>query len=367
MVPGDAERELILRAVSRDTDAGEELAELALRRLDWNTIFVAALWHKVAFLVYARLQSSGALDLALTKGNLPLLLLNHWKQLLKVNRIRSRIYAEVAVELCGIAEARGVALAVSKGGIALFGTVYTQAERKVYDVDFLGRRDEVRAIEAVFEQAGFRYGEYSHARERIEPPRPGDLRKHLLQGRGLPNLLRKPESDVIDYLVAQVRFRVGSGSTQGNWVPADRLLERTEDRGGLRVVCWPDLALQLALHIHREANEVEYQSWNLDWNLVKLCDFDRIVHHSPAADTVDGLVARAIELGFTAEVSFAARATAALFASPVFDDIIAKCATSAPDPAPLDRSAIQRSIWSVGQRDEAQQGTWVDIVGAKTT
>lgn len=367
MVPGEAEQELILRAVSRDADAAPDLTELAVRPLDWNTIFAATLWHKVAFLVYTRLQSSGALDAALVKGNLPLLLLNHWKQLLKVNRVRSRIYTDVAVEICSIAETRGIDLAIAKGGIALFGTVYTQTERKVYDIDFLGRRDEVRQIETVFEQGGFRYGEYSHGHERIEPPRPGDLRKHLLQGRGLPNLLRKPESDVIDYLVAQVRFRVGSGSAQGNWVAAERLLERAERRGGLRVVCWPDLALQLALHIYREANEVEYLSWNLDWNLVKLCDFDRIVHDAPVPWVVTRLVERATELGFTSEVAFAARVTAALFPSPVFDEIIAKCARSTPDAVPLDASDIRRNIWAVGQRTTAQHGSWVNIVGAKTT
>ena len=76
---GDVEQELVLACLRPDAD--EPLAELVRREVRWDDILVAGLWHKVAFLVYERLRATGLLDVALTEGNLPLLLLNHWKQL----------------------------------------------------------------------------------------------------------------------------------------------------------------------------------------------------------------------------------------------------------------------------------------------
>lgn len=371
---GKAERNLILSCVTKDPSLDAGIRELASERLEWNDIFMSSLWHKVAFIVYARLQDTRALDIALTEGNLHLLLLNHWKQLQKVNKLRSELYGAVAVEICSTAEEVGVDLAISKGGIAMFGREYSHAERKTYDVDFIGRREELRGIEEVFRRTGFGYGEYSHSQEMIGPARPGDLRKHLLQGRGLPNFLRKVESGPVDYLIAQVRFRVGSGSTQGNWLPAERLLEQAETRSGIRVVSRSDLALQLALHLHREAHEVEYQSWNLDWNLIKVCDFHRIIDEAPTTSQLRILVERAVALGFDAEMMFAALVTSALFSSQKLAELVALLREQGSKSAELDavqsafdESAVRRAIWSVGLQNFGQRGNWVEIAGAKTT
>lgn len=368
---GKAEQEFLTLAVSGDRYDDDRIRELAAGQLDWNQILLAALWHKIAFVVYERLRSTRSLDLAVTSGSLHLLMLNHWKQLTKVNELRSRIYEKAATEICRAAELAGVDLAVAKGGVLLFGTAYTRAERKMYDVDFLGRRAQAAEIEAVFRRANFRYGEYSHDSETIEAPRPGDLRKHLLQGRGLPNFLSKPDSPVIDYLVAQVRFRIGAGGSAGNWIPADAMLDRAETRAGIRAVSWPDLSLQLALHIHREATEVEYQAWNLDWNLVKLCDFDRLVHAMPGM--ADALIERAEELGFTHEVAFSAQVTNVIFPSPVLAEIAGRCGGTKVTNSALRRAGIgdddsvREKIWSVGTINLPQRGAWVEIAGAKTT
>jgi hypothetical protein len=365
---GDTERKLLLLCARRDPVPTDEIRDLALRPLDWNAIFVTSLWHKVAFIAYGRLGTTGALDAALADGNLPLLLLNHWKQLAKANALRSELYAEAAREICSAAESCSVDLVVAKGGVALFGWAYTPAERKSYDVDFIGRREDMRGIEEALRRCGFDYGEYSHASESIDPPRPGDLRKHLLQGRGLPNFLRKPDSRVIDYLVAQVRFRVGSGAGDGRWIVADPLLDRAETRDGIRVACWPDLALQLALHLHREAHETEYRVWNLDWNLVKLCDFDRVLHMPGVGPITDDLVDRAVELGFTRELAFAAKVTGTVFPSSVLNRVIESCGIAPEEGAEgYDEDAIQQALWSVGERFDGQRSAWQSMVGAKTT
>src|SRR5579862_4793086 len=276
MAIGKLEIRFLLQCISRDRDRDEEIRELAKCSLDWNTLFLSALWHKIAFIVYARMRETGALDLALTRGNLPLLILNHWKQLAKVNEVRSRLYANVAVELCQAASSAGIDLVVSKGGIALFGSAYSYFERKTYDIDFIARRSDIGAIEELFARCGFRYGQYAHATESLGPARSGDVRKHLLQGRGLPNFVRPLSDGPIDCLVAQVRFRIGAGYAGGRSISAEPLIDKSVARDEIRVVSWPDLMLQLALHVHREAHEDEYARWNLSWNLVKFCDFDRV-------------------------------------------------------------------------------------------
>jgi Uncharacterised nucleotidyltransferase len=362
---GADERNFLVTCVGRSPD--EEVLDVATRRLDWNAVFVSSIWHKVAFLVYERLCNSGALDAALDVGNLPLILLNHWKQLYRVNGYRSRLYMEAARNLCAAAAEMGVPLVVAKGGPILFDRLYTPAERKTYDIDFLARQADLRGIEMAMASCGFSYGEYSHGRGELLPPRPGDLRKHLLQGRGLPNFVKVTGDPFVDYLVAQVRFRVGSGSSAGHWVSAEELLDRTVRERGMQIVSWPDLALQLALHIHREAHEPEYHAWNLDWNLIKLCDFDRLVHMADGDDVLEQMIVRATELGFAREVAFAAQVTNIVFPSGRTVDIAERCASAAGGVATLDPARITAAIWEVGSRYGGQRSAWTTLAGTKTT
>jgi Uncharacterised nucleotidyltransferase len=358
---GYVEQQLVLDCLSDGPD--EPILECCAGPLDWNAIFLSTLWHKVAFLVYARLRRSGAVDVAVTEGALPLLLLNHWKQLARVNEIRSMLYRDVALQICDAAREHDIDLAISKGGVALFEKIYQPYERKTYDVDFLGRRSEMRAIEDVMRHCGFTYGEYSHGLEAIAPPRNRDLRKHLLHGRGLPNFLRVVDASPIDYLVAQVRFRVGSGTAEGNGVPAELLLAHAEWRDGIRVVSWTDLALQMALHVHREAHEGDYQALNLGWNLIKLLDLQRVVAIGGPHMVGEALVARAEELGFTAELAFAIEITRSVLPSSELTEIAERIGPIAS----VDRTKTLEAIWSLGTRTERQSGSWRELVGPKTT
>ncbi|BBX97091.1 hypothetical protein MLAC_23850 [Mycobacterium lacus] len=332
-------------------------------RCDWNAIFISSLWHKVAFLVYARLREVGALDIAMADGNLPLLLLNHWKQLTKVNEIRSELYASAAVDLCAAAAAHECDLVVAKGGIAMFGTAYTKYERKTYDVDFLARPGQTRLLEKVFAECGFRYGAYNHAEQTLYPQRPGELRRHLLQGRGLPNFIRT-EDGVIDYLIAQVRFRIGASSKTEDWIPADPLIDASETRDQIRVVNWCDLGLQMGLHIYREAHEHEHRQLNHHVNLIKFCDFDRVLN-ARGPDFGDDVFSRACEFGFAEELGFAAASTNMFLPSPMSADLAERCAAKAD--LGLDFAEMRDEVWSTGLNFEGQRGGWLDFAGPKTT
>ncbi|GAB7142762.1 nucleotidyltransferase family protein [Mycobacterium riyadhense] len=360
---GERERSLILLCIGRDRERDHDIVDLARMQCDWNAIFMSSLWHKVAFLVYARLRETGALDIAMANGNLPLLLLNHWKQLTKVNEIRSELYASAAAELCAAATAHGVDLVVAKGGIAMFGTIYTKYERKTYDVDFLARPGQTRLIEQVFGECGFRYGAYNHSEQKLYPQRPGELRRHLLQGRGLPNFMRA-EGGVIDYLIAQVRFRVGANSRTEYWVSADPLIDASETRDQIRVVNWCDLGLQMGLHIYREAHEHEHRQLNHHVNLIKFCDFDRVLN-SRGSDFADDVYRRACEFGFAEELGFAAASTNIFLPSAISAELADRCA--AKTELGLDVAEMTDEVWSTGLNFEGQRGGWLDFSGPKIT
>jgi Uncharacterised nucleotidyltransferase len=362
--PADALLALCIRPEAADQEA---LRSLVLSDLPWTEIFSEALWHKVAFLAYDRLASSDLLDAALTEGNLPLLLLNHWKQLHRVNLHRNRLYLEECQTISACLRWHEADHAVAKGGPLLIGRVYDACQRKMYDVDFIARREHLSRIQAAFAELGYQNGVYHHATETITPLPHDEIRKWLLHSRGMPNFLRKVQGDdLVDVLVAQVQFKVGS-TADGSATDAGPLLERAVTRNAMRVVDDADLLLQLVLHIVRESRDVEFAEWRMDWNLIKLCDLDRFLHTT--ADTA-AFVDRAEQLGFLEQSVYALLTLAQVFPSPVTDRLVAEVLDRRSD---LEQVATQVRRIDVHGRISAMTthpattSPWTRLVGSKTS
>ena len=98
--PNEIQTILALCDSARDPFAAvEDVRQLMANGLDWNRFFLLVLWHKVAFLSYERLIAWELLDEALNRAGLPLLLLNHWKQLHAFNALRNaRMLEELRVK-----------------------------------------------------------------------------------------------------------------------------------------------------------------------------------------------------------------------------------------------------------------------------
>lgn len=110
----------------------------------------------------------------------------------------------------------------------------------------------------------------------------------------------------------------------------------------------------------------EYQRWNLDWNLIKLCDFDRVMHLPQIS--IAAVMDRVAELGFTREFGFAAHITDMMLPSGQFAEIAERCGDGAQWYAErYDRKTVERLIWSVGTALNRQASPWTTIVGAKTS
>jgi hypothetical protein len=344
------EQSLILDLVRRESDqtARDRLTEAVCRPLDWNAIFMGALWHKVAFLVFENLKAYGLLDKALVNGSLPLLLLNHWKQLYQVNSGRNRIYLKTLVELASVLRDCGLDYAVSKGGPALFGRVYTETSRKIYDIDLIARKADFHRIEEAFGKAGFAHLDYRHGTGEFVPIEQSEIRKWLLHTRGLPNFVKKIDCDYMDYAIVQVQFKVGT--TQGVTLNAEALLEKAGGGEGFTTVCDEDLLIQLILHIYRETREETFEEWNMSWNLIKFCDLDRFAHYMRRAGKLDAFHERLKELKLEAPAAYSLSFVNRVFPDPIYAGMLERIAESDPASARLMSSSASSASASSSRR-----------------
>ena len=310
--PNEIQTILALCDSARDPFAAvEDVRQLMANGLDWNRFFLLVLWHKVAFLSYERLIAWELLDEALNRAGLPLLLLNHWKQLHAFNALRN---ARMLEELRAITEsmaAHDVPSIVGKGGPLLIGPCYELSERKMYDLDLLAPRDRLREIIAAMSAVGYHLGTYSHARRELAPLPRADLRRWLLLARGLPNFRRVTSVPELEVAIAQVQFAVGSTGRSRHHVPAELLIKHAVpvEVQGSSGRTWTtqgpqlsDVLLQLCLHISRQILDPEHADWGMGWNLIKFCDLQRFA----CVRDVDprGFATRAVELNFSEHCRF---------------------------------------------------------------
>lgn len=369
-VPSAGPAEVLIALCARpETVDPAAVRALVLSDLPWTEIFAEALWHKVAFLVYDRLAGSGLLDEALTRGSLPLLLLNHWKQLHKVNLRRNRLYLEESQTVSACLTWHRADHAVSKGGPLLIGRVYETGQRKMYDIDFIARREQLGRVQAAFAELGYRHGAYDHATETITPLPHDEVRKWLLHARGLPNFLRSPSDEIVDVLVAQVQFKVGS-TADGSAMDTGPFLDRALSRGAMRVVDDVDLLLQLVLHIVRETRDEEFREWRMDWNLIKLCDLDRFLDAVADDAMLTAFTDRAEQLGFLEQSLYAFLTLTKVFPSRAADDVIERLLHRRADLEGLAEQVrdldVRGRIGAMATR-RTTGSAWTGLVGSKTS
>jgi Uncharacterised nucleotidyltransferase len=369
--------ELIRR---REGSAFGDKLEQVLKQasIDWNDVFMRALWHKVAFIALQRLIDTELLDVAVRDGGLPLLLLNHWKQLHRVNLRRNEVMLESLRRICDAFDGLGTAYAVGKGGPLLIGRCYAPSERKMYDLDFLAPRDALSDVCRAMSLAGFQMAKLNHSRRTLEPLPEGELRKWLLLARGLPNFLKLDEDPVVDVVIAQVQFIIGS-TASGSAIKVDRLLAccRDDEVGWLsakpvhiRRPADVDILVQLALHIARETLDAEHHEWKMSWNLIKICDLDRFLHDARIKPSL--VLDRSSELGFREHCLYALQIVEAVFPSPVTAELISVLsgphgvAANMPQ-LQLEPEFIAKSISELSEYRPAEASQWTRIVGVKTS
>lgn len=289
------EQNLILKLCDRSFNANSDIENLVKEELNWTQIFVDSMWHKVLFIVLENLITSGLADKALKEGNFPLMILNHWKQLMQVNLIRNRIHFQEIKDLFQNSEFKSLNLAVSKGGIALIDKVYTMSNRKMYDIDLIAQRSEHKSILQLFNDLNYKMGSYQHSKEELIPLPKGELRKWMLHTRGLPNFVKKVDSEIMRYIIVQVQYQIGT-TIESETVPSEVFLSQRIQHNGIETVSDIDLLLQLVLHLYRETKEDSFKEWNMDWNLIKFCDLDRFIHYMHSKKLLDKFIQRAIEL-----------------------------------------------------------------------
>lgn len=366
------EQQVLLLSSARDSDLNNDiLGKKVVGELDWNRIFLDAMNHKVLFILYEKLNRLGLLDVALKEGNLSLLLLNHWKQLYKVNGIKNEIYFQELSKLQKKFSDNHVKCVISKGGPVLINQVYSITERKMYDLDFIASREDIAKISECFYEVGFIHGEYIHSNDELIPSEKSEIRKWLLHTRGIPNFVKKVNSPVIDIVVAQVQFKIGS-TIKGGTIDTTKLIEDADVKDGILAVSDEDLLIQLANHIYRETQEEEFADWNMNWNLIKFCDLDRYIHYKFDGNKKRAeLIKRIVELGFVNQALYAFYYTDKLFPSSLYKTICNELIEMLPESieyyAKLKSKDVIQETFLLGNKKHKNNNNWKELMGAKTT
>jgi hypothetical protein len=342
------EHRLLLQLCARDSEVdAAELAQEVVAPLDWNGIFLSAMWHKVLFIAYERLKRARLLDAALVSGNLPLLLLNHWKQLHAVNGIRNDVHMTELAAVAGALDDAGLRFAVAKGGPLLFDRVYSRTERKCYDVDLLADKGELPRIQDALQSQGFVIANYNHSTGDCTPLPQEERRKWLLHTRGMPNFVKPLDLNVMSYMVLQIQFKVGSTAPGNLALDAGSLLERRVPYRGFWAVSDVDLLLQLALHLHRETTEASFEASNMSFNLIKFCDLDRFTALLASSGQLSALVESARDLGLLPAVRRAYQMLWELMPSPPCH-LALELIGGEHDPQPVP-AGVREKVFKLGQ------------------
>ncbi len=360
-----------LRLILKSCSGREELTDLpdlAVHELDWSRVLLLSLWHKTAFVTMRGLQRTNSIENALKTGNLPLLLLNHWKQLHAVNTHRSKILIERAQHIRTTAHQANLPLVVAKGGVLLIGRCYTVDERKMYDIDFLAAREDINQLVTFFEEAGFFLGEFNHENNEIRKLPHEALRAWLLLGRGMPNFLRSENDPFHPYSIAQVQFELGSTELKKT-IPAQKIFEYCEKRitpkGEALLLSDGALFMQLCLHIFRESRETTFKNWNMDFNLIKYLDLARFIDAIGSSDALQDCLETAHQVGFGQECLDVLQELQLVFEIPLLNGVV-------PTPSGEDANEKQRQLAFTMEhlgvsKKNSDDSQWEQIVGKKTS
>lgn len=361
------EQNLILKLCARDFSVDSQIESLVEEELNWSQIFMDSMWHKVLFILLENLITSGLADRALTKGNLPLMILNHWKQLMQVNLIRNRTHFQEVKNLFQNDELKSLNLAVSKGGIALIDKVYTMSNRKMYDIDLIGERHEHKNILRLFNNLNYKMGSYEHSKEEIIPLPKDELRKWLLHTRGLPNFIKEIDSEIMRYIIVQVQYQIGT-TIESDTIPSEVFLSQTIEHKGIKVVSDIDLLLQLVLHLYRETKEDSFKEWNMDWNLIKFCDLDRFIHYMHSKKLLDKCIERAIELGLYNQSIYSFELVNIVFPSQVTSDCLNSLRKEAglSNDSNYSQNEVFDKLFKLGEYYPKPSSKWSELMEGKT-
>lgn len=363
------ENELILLLCDKDyKNKKKEIENIVTNPLDWFSVFTDAMIHKVLFICFEKLKELKLLNICLSKGNLSLLLLNHWDQLYQVNLLKNKQYFEELQRIHTVLKKANIEYAVAKGGIALIGSVYSISERKMYDIDLIANKTDYKLLDESLKSLGFFNANYDHDLGEYIEVEKDEIRKWLLHTRGLPNYV-KP-IPLSKHILLQVQFKIGSTIT-GDIRDASHLIEKaTESNNNLSIVAQEDLAIQLALHIYRETIEPSFKAWNMDWNLIKICDFDRYINHYLTEDkAVDILISRIEELNYIEPFLYSVYFTNLIYPSLILEEL-KMILEAKSDKSFVEKLYQQKEIlnlvFNIGSNKEKENLNWEKLMGSKT-
>ncbi|MCP9282872.1 MULTISPECIES: nucleotidyltransferase family protein [Bacillus] len=359
---------LLLLCDKKPSQSREEIISLILEPIDWYSFFSIAMKHKVLFICFEKLRDLELLNFSLKEGNLSLLMLNHWEQLYEVNTYKNKKYMEELNKINYAFSDAGINYAIAKGGPALIGKVYTISERKMYDIDLIANKKDYQKLDNTLKLLGYFNANYNHDKKEYLPVSQEEIRKWFLHTRGLPNYV-KPVDSIIRQVLLQIQFKIGSTIT-GETIDAAKLIQDSKkENENLSVISPEDLAIQLALHLYRETIEPSFEAWNMDWNLIKICDFDRYINYYNENNVISNLINRIEELDCVKPFLYSTYFTNLVYPTPVLKKVIDLLVNKSEEnfiENLFERKNILGEIFKLGEGDKKNESEWEKLMGIKT-
>jgi hypothetical protein len=277
--------ELVSVGLQSDGDRAEFDELIAAKRLHWGEVLDQAVRHKVLHLLA---HTVGARD---GWTHLPRFLSEHFRELLRVNRHRVRLYRQAAVDITEALEQRGVRVACTKG-IALESTAYEgSGERYMVDIDFMIRPTDGEASTSAMRDLGYVSGYYDWRTGDVHAFTRRELIGYRLNPDHLPPFTRVLDDAIVSHLSADLACSLTWTQCQYQ-VGMDEVLATVPRQAvpGLRGRTIPVLTPQYQflftiLHLFREAWKDEWLDLEQDVNLIKFADVLRLWrrHHETLA------------------------------------------------------------------------------------
>ncbi|MGY1422622.1 nucleotidyltransferase domain-containing protein [Bacillus cereus] len=145
--------------------------------------------------------------------------------------------------------------------------------RSLNDVDFLISTDDRQTVSNILKDHGYVVGDYSWTEDHIQPINKAEELMWRMNVGNLYSHVKKIENPFLKFLIVDFSYDV---DLQKNYHVSTELLKSAEKKSILGMPTYLlndlDFFFHIAIHLYKEATNVEFVNHQADLNLIKFCD-----------------------------------------------------------------------------------------------
>ena len=244
------------------------LQSLLEKELSWEKIVRMAAKNKTLNLLYYNLKAFGL------KKYIPKSIIELLDDSNNCNYLRNEAKLNELAKIQTQARQKGIIIAPVKGGYLIDNVYRNRMIRKTNDIDLLIMRKDIRLVEQLMFENGYKYGEWDKETNTVIEP---DSKKKILYKTKMYNLLPFVK---IDYSVPNrtVIFDCSFALDFSlNLEPVNEMLNETIETPCGHELLPEHFFIHMCCHHYREASNVAWFLLGKDLNLIKFCDVREFV------------------------------------------------------------------------------------------